>query len=176
MEDLITVSQSIKHGDYATQLDLEKAYHHLKVSEVLQRYMGFMFRGKTYCYDGLPFGWNRSTLLFCRVKMSSVRAIRERFNVRVVQYMYDLLILSQERKQLEYDMAENVYDGSMHSSGQEKVFDIEVEKMVRDYDGEEGSRSQEASIAAGRVELSEIAGNGCISTQFEMTNNYIIYW
>ncbi|KAA6317658.1 MAG: hypothetical protein EZS28_055062, partial [Streblomastix strix] len=48
MEDVMTVTKTIKQRDYATQLDLEKAYHHLKVSEDLQRYMGFNFRGKAY--------------------------------------------------------------------------------------------------------------------------------
>ncbi|KAA6392105.1 MAG: hypothetical protein EZS28_012366, partial [Streblomastix strix] len=31
---------------------------------------------------------------------------------------------------------EDLYDGSQHSRGQEKVIEIEVEKMVKDYDGE----------------------------------------
>ncbi|KAA6398324.1 MAG: hypothetical protein EZS28_006145, partial [Streblomastix strix] len=59
---------------------------------------------------------------------------------------------------------ENRYDGSVHSTGQEKTVETEVAKMVRDYDGEESSRGQEDSTTIGRVELSEIAGNGCIST------------
>jgi hypothetical protein len=35
---------------------------------------------------------------------------------------------------------ENLYNGSVHSTGQENVAEAEVEKMVRDYDGEESSR------------------------------------
>ncbi|KAA6356258.1 MAG: hypothetical protein EZS28_048215, partial [Streblomastix strix] len=89
--------------DFAIQLNLKKAYHHLKVSEDLQRYMGFKFREIAYCYVDLPFGWKRSRLQFFRVMRSTVRSVKKKFYVRVVQQMDDLLIFSQERKQLEYD-------------------------------------------------------------------------
>ncbi|KAA6359209.1 MAG: hypothetical protein EZS28_045265 [Streblomastix strix] len=36
--------------------------------------------------------------------------------------------------------------------------------MVRDYDGKESSGGQETSTAARRIELSEIADNGCVSS------------
>ncbi|KAA6355318.1 MAG: hypothetical protein EZS28_049155 [Streblomastix strix] len=72
IEDVITVTKTMKQGDYATQLDLEKAYHHLKVSKDFQTQIGFKFRGKAYCFVVLPFGWNRSTLLFCGVMQSTV--------------------------------------------------------------------------------------------------------
>ncbi|KAA6355848.1 MAG: hypothetical protein EZS28_048625 [Streblomastix strix] len=77
---------------------------------------------------------------------------------------YSLDNLIHEGAGLEDLEVENLYDGSMHPTGQEKVVETEVEKMVRDYDGEEDSRGQKVSTAAGRVELSEIASNGCIST------------
>ncbi|KAA6322768.1 MAG: hypothetical protein EZS28_054397, partial [Streblomastix strix] len=49
------------------------------------------------------------------------------------------------------DEVEDLYDGSMHPTGQEKVIEIEVEKMVRDYDAKEGRRSQEISTSTGRA-------------------------
>ncbi|KAA6367578.1 MAG: hypothetical protein EZS28_036896 [Streblomastix strix] len=101
MEDVITVIRTIKHEDYAIQLDLEKACHHLKENKDLQTYMRFKFRGKVFCYVGLLFGWNRSLLLFCRVMRSIVRVIGKKFNVKVIQYMDDLLILTKKMKQLE---------------------------------------------------------------------------
>jgi hypothetical protein len=66
MEDTNTVMQVMKQADYTTHLDLEKAYHHIKLSPELQKYMGFKFMGRAYVYVGMPFGWNRSPLLFCR--------------------------------------------------------------------------------------------------------------
>ncbi|KAA6360051.1 MAG: hypothetical protein EZS28_044421, partial [Streblomastix strix] len=183
MENVITVIQTIKQRDYATQLDLEKAYHHQKVSENLQRYLGFKFRQKAYCYVGLPFGWNRSPLLFCRIMRSTVRAIREKFSVRVEttgrRYGLNNLIhdgagLEDVTSQVQGNTneglpipwleVENLYDGSMHPTGQEKIIKIKIEKMVRNYDVEKDNRGEKVSTAAGRVELSEMACNGCIST------------
>ncbi|KAA6373483.1 MAG: hypothetical protein EZS28_030992 [Streblomastix strix] len=54
-EDINTVMQLIQRGDYSTHLDMEKAYHHVRVSQELQKYFGFHFRGKAYTYLGLPF-------------------------------------------------------------------------------------------------------------------------
>ncbi|KAA6370933.1 MAG: hypothetical protein EZS28_033541 [Streblomastix strix] len=52
----------------------------------------------------------------------------------------------------------------MRSTGQEKVIEIEVEKMVREYDGDEDTSSQKINTTTIGVELSEIADNGFIST------------
>ncbi|KAA6380397.1 MAG: hypothetical protein EZS28_024074, partial [Streblomastix strix] len=55
-----------------------------------------------------------------------------------------------ERLSIPWLEVEDLYDGSMHSSGLGTVIEIEIEKMV--------------STITGRVELSEIADNGCISS------------
>ncbi|KAA6390235.1 MAG: hypothetical protein EZS28_014237 [Streblomastix strix] len=76
--ELKTVMELIQKGDYSTHLDMEKAYHHVRVNQELQKYFGFHFRGKAYTYEDLPFGWNRSQMVFCRVKKQAVNAIREK--------------------------------------------------------------------------------------------------
>ncbi|KAA6392864.1 MAG: putative reverse transcriptase [Streblomastix strix] len=106
MENINTVMQLIQKGDYSTHLDMEKAYHHVRVSQELQKYFGFHFRGKAYTYVGLPFGWNRSPMVFCRIMKQAVRAIRERWKVRVIQYIDDILLLSQDKIQLQTDTLE----------------------------------------------------------------------
>ncbi|KAA6371228.1 MAG: hypothetical protein EZS28_033246 [Streblomastix strix] len=57
---------------------------------------------------------------------------------------------------------EYLFDDNTHSSGQEKVIEIKDEKMVRDYDGEEGSRDQEIITAANRVEFFVTVNNRLI--------------
>ncbi|KAA6357947.1 MAG: hypothetical protein EZS28_046525, partial [Streblomastix strix] len=69
-----------------------------------------------------------------------------------------------ERHSISWLEMDDLYYGSVHSPGQQIVIEIETVKMVRDYDGEEGGEGQMTSTAARRVELLEIAGNGCIST------------
>ncbi|KAA6367788.1 MAG: hypothetical protein EZS28_036685, partial [Streblomastix strix] len=59
MENINTMIQLIHRGDHSTHLDMGKAYPHARVSQELQKYFGFHFRGKAYIYLGLLFGWNR---------------------------------------------------------------------------------------------------------------------
>ncbi|KAA6400393.1 MAG: putative Transposon Ty3-G Gag-Pol polyprotein [Streblomastix strix] len=106
MENLKTVMELIQKGDYSTHLDMEKAYHHVRVNQELQKYFGFHFRGKAYTYVGLPFGWNRSPMVFCRIMKQAVKAIREKWKVRVIQYIDDILLLSQDKEQLKKDTIE----------------------------------------------------------------------
>ncbi|KAA6364732.1 MAG: hypothetical protein EZS28_039739, partial [Streblomastix strix] len=59
--------------------------------------------GRAYVYVRMPFGWNRSPLLFCSTMKQTVLAVRERFKVKVVQYMDDILIMAQNKESLRRD-------------------------------------------------------------------------
>jgi hypothetical protein len=83
----------IQLGDFATKLDLEGAYHHIRVEERLSRYFAFRFEGQDYGLKGLPFGWVRSPAIFCRTLRVAIKAIRDQVGVRLVAYMDDLLLL-----------------------------------------------------------------------------------
>ncbi|KAA6364251.1 MAG: hypothetical protein EZS28_040222, partial [Streblomastix strix] len=106
MENINTAMQLIQRGDKSTNQDMEKAQHHVRVSQELQKYFSFHFRGKSYSYVRLSFGWNRSPMVFCRDMKQAVRAIRERWKVRGIQYIDDILLLSQNKVQLQTDTLE----------------------------------------------------------------------
>jgi hypothetical protein len=72
MENPITVMELMKQGDYGITLDLEKAYHHVKVGMELMKYLGFKFLRRFYTYIGMPFGWNRSPWIFCNLMKKTV--------------------------------------------------------------------------------------------------------
>jgi hypothetical protein len=58
------IKQILERGDFATTLDLQDAFHHIRVSEQLLPYFGFKFLNKTYTYRGLPFGYRNSPYHF----------------------------------------------------------------------------------------------------------------
>jgi hypothetical protein len=49
--------ESLEEMDYATKLDLEGAYHHIRVEEELSKYFAIRFKSKDYICKGLPFGY-----------------------------------------------------------------------------------------------------------------------
>ncbi|KAA6372391.1 MAG: hypothetical protein EZS28_032079, partial [Streblomastix strix] len=65
-----------------------------------------------------------------------------------------------ERLSIPWLEVEDLYDGSMHWTGQEKAIYIDVEKMDRDYVREKDNREQKINTTTGRIELPEIADNG----------------
>ncbi|KAA6382782.1 MAG: hypothetical protein EZS28_021693 [Streblomastix strix] len=172
------LKQPIQRGDYSPHLDIEKAYHHVTVSKELQMYFNFHFRGKAYTYVGLPFGWNRSPTVFCRIMKQAVRAIRERWKIRVIQYIDDTILLSQNQDQLKTDTLEIMQ--FMEQLGWkiqrlkcrtnvQRIFDIKrlaVETQVQQMDRncQEGRKSEDqgSGICYRRTELRKDVAVGCI--------------
>jgi hypothetical protein len=77
MEGVREIMDLVEMGDFATVLDLEGAYHHIRVTPELSRYFGFRFKGKDYLCNGLPFGYIQSPAIFYRILNVAINAIRE---------------------------------------------------------------------------------------------------
>ncbi|KAA6395790.1 MAG: hypothetical protein EZS28_008685 [Streblomastix strix] len=164
MEDLITTTQTIKQGDFATQLDLWMIYHHLKVSEDLQRNMSESNHGEVQRESGIING--RPTDLIVGKEIAGIRYSLD-YLIHEGARLEDVISQIQgninEGLSIPWLEMEDLNDGSMHSSGQVKIIEIKVEKIVRVFDGGKGSRCQEISTTTGRVEFSGIANNGFFS-------------
>jgi hypothetical protein len=76
MEGSEFIKQILEKQDFATTLDLENAFHHIKVSSDLLPYFGFAFQGRLFTYSGLPFGYKNSPYLFNKVLSIAIRSIR----------------------------------------------------------------------------------------------------
>jgi hypothetical protein len=87
------IMDMMEEGDYGTILDLEGAYHHVRVEGELRRYFGFRFNRRDYLFRGLPFGWLRSPAIFCQILRIAIKAIIKETGVKMIVYMDDLLIL-----------------------------------------------------------------------------------
>ncbi|KAA6369382.1 MAG: hypothetical protein EZS28_035091, partial [Streblomastix strix] len=91
----------LEHGDFATTLDLQDAFHHIRVSEQLLPYFGFKFLNKTYTYRGLPFGYRNSPYHFNMTLTLALREIRGRWQkLKISNYIDDIILLHPNKNQL----------------------------------------------------------------------------
>jgi hypothetical protein len=93
MEGPEVVCELLRPGDWATSIDIKSAFNHVPVSDALRPYLAFASQGKVYAYRGMPFGIKHAPRVFTILMRKAMTAIRERFKVRAVSYMDDILLL-----------------------------------------------------------------------------------
>jgi hypothetical protein len=98
-----TVQKLARRGDWATSLDLKSAFNHLRVNESLRPFLCFAYHGQCYAYQAVPFGARHSTRYFTEALGYALKYIRAHWTVRIMAYMDDLLLLHQDREQLELE-------------------------------------------------------------------------
>jgi hypothetical protein len=101
MEDTRTVKEVLLTNDYAVSIDLKSAYNHVSVHPSLRPYLGFVFQGKSFCYVGMPFGLSNAPRIFTKIMRKVMCHIREKWNIRGVVYLDDLLFLHQDQEELQ---------------------------------------------------------------------------
>ncbi|KAA6397130.1 MAG: hypothetical protein EZS28_007340 [Streblomastix strix] len=77
MAGVVELAKLMEKGDYATTLDIQDAFLHIRVSPRLQPYLGFMFKMKSFAYAALPFGYERSPYIFSKILSIAVQTIRK---------------------------------------------------------------------------------------------------
>ncbi|KAH7829081.1 uncharacterized protein MONOS_10445 [Monocercomonoides exilis] len=92
-----TVEYLIQKDDYAIMLDLAQAYYLIPVSPDLKLYLSFSFEGTDYSFEGMPFGFMDAPRIFTKIMRKETRAIKEKWNVRVIAYLDDMIILHQDK-------------------------------------------------------------------------------
>jgi ribonuclease HI len=97
MEDIKTVKELLLPNDFAVSLDLKSAYSHVSVHPDLRPYLGFQFEGRNYVYKAMPFGLKDAPRVFTKIMRSVMWQIRQKWQVRCVMYLDDLLFLHQDR-------------------------------------------------------------------------------
>jgi hypothetical protein len=96
METPDTICRLARKGDWATSLDVKSAFNHVPVHPSLRPYLAFAFENRFYTYYGMPFGIQHAPRVFTMLMRRAVRTARERWNVRIVAYMDDLLLLFED--------------------------------------------------------------------------------
>jgi hypothetical protein len=101
MEGPETVQSVMLEGDWGVKIDLESAFNHVWVSHAMQPFLCSRYADNYYAYVGMPFGSKHAPRLFTEALGFAIRYIRANWDVRVVAYMDDILILQQDRTKCE---------------------------------------------------------------------------
>jgi hypothetical protein len=106
MERAEDVLELARVGDWATSLDFKSAFNHISVDVSLRPYLCFLFAGRCFQYQAMPFGLKQAPRVFTRLMKRAVTAVRERWRVRMAFYMDDSLLLFPSREQARTQTAE----------------------------------------------------------------------
>ncbi|KAA6404283.1 MAG: hypothetical protein EZS28_000192 [Streblomastix strix] len=87
-------------GDWATSLDLKSAFHHLAVYPPHRPYLAFEAMGKVYQYRAMPFGTQHLPIFFAQALAMVLMKIRRESDIRILNYVDDLLLLHQNKERL----------------------------------------------------------------------------
>ena len=99
MEDLTVLQQLIRPGDHMVKLDLKDAYLTAPMLEEHRRFLRFRWDDKQYDFMCLPFGISSAPRAFTKLLKPVVAWLRTQ-DIRVIVYLGDFIILSQNKKRL----------------------------------------------------------------------------
>lgn len=99
MEGFHMIKDLVKQGDWMAKVDLKDAYFLIPIYPGHQKYLRFQWKGQTYQFHCLPFGLSCAPRVFTKVMKPVVAFLRER-GVRLIIYLDDILILSDDQLKL----------------------------------------------------------------------------
>ena len=80
-------------NSYACRLDLSNAYYHLGIADSCKKFLAFNFDNKIYTWNAMPFGLSEAPYLFSKVMECIITNLRIRYNLIIMFYLDDILIL-----------------------------------------------------------------------------------
>ncbi|KAA6400294.1 MAG: hypothetical protein EZS28_004181 [Streblomastix strix] len=89
------VRDLIRKGEWATNLDLKSAFHHIIVFPPHRPYLTFETIGKVYQYRAMPFGTQHSPIFFAQALAMVLTKIGRETDRRILNFMDDLFLLNQ---------------------------------------------------------------------------------
>jgi Reverse transcriptase (RNA-dependent DNA polymerase) len=92
MENIDTVRFTIRQGDWCAIIDLKDAYMTVPIWKGHQKFLQFIWKGKTFQFTCLPFGLSASPWAFTKILKVPAAHLRKN-GIRIVIYLDDMLIL-----------------------------------------------------------------------------------
>jgi len=99
--DLRAACKLIKQNNYLCKVDLKNAYRSVSLHKSNYKYTGlhWKFEGDSnftyFCDTKLPFGASKSPSIFQRLSSAVCRIMKNKFNVLVISYLDDFLIIEE---------------------------------------------------------------------------------
>lgn len=98
LEDYRTVLKLVSQSCYFTSIDLKDAYFSFSIKSKFRKYLRFIFEGKTYQFNCLPFGLNIAPYIFTKVIRPVLTYLRKQ-NIICTAYLDDFLVIGKTRKE-----------------------------------------------------------------------------
>ena len=92
MENLSSIKTLLKQGDFMTKLNLKDAYLTIAMNPQSQKFLRFIWKGKTYQFKALPFGLNVAPLVFTKL-LKPIAAFLRKQGIRLILYLDDMRII-----------------------------------------------------------------------------------
>ena len=92
MEGWHTLRELCRPDDCLVKIDLKSAYFSIPVRKQDRGFLCFAWKGRFYQWNCLPFGYAASPLVFTKVLLQGISALRQT-GIRMVVYLDDILIL-----------------------------------------------------------------------------------
>ncbi|KAA6397710.1 MAG: putative Transposon Ty3-G Gag-Pol polyprotein, partial [Streblomastix strix] len=101
MENIQELQDLLTKDCYTTSIDITQAFHHVSVIGELKQYLSFQFKQKTYQYIAMPFGISLAPRTFHKILRPVIESIRCKWNVRILSYVDDIIIIGKDKQVLE---------------------------------------------------------------------------
>ena len=99
----------LSNYNWATTIDISKAYLHLPIDPRFEKYFSFSFAGKKYIFRAMPFGLSSAPYIFTRFTKPIWSYLRREFQIMIFAYLDDILILAQSFLQSKFHTMITIY-------------------------------------------------------------------
>ena len=108
MEGIHTLKELINQDDWLTKVDLKDVYFAIPIHRSHHQYLRFIFQGKCYQFQCLPFGLSSAPWVFTKTLKPALALLRE-MGVRLIAYIDDILVLAESK-----ELAKNHVEGVVY--------------------------------------------------------------
>ena len=84
--------------DWLAKVDLKDAYFAISIHQVYHKCLRFMYQGKHYQFQCLPFGLSSAPWVFTKTLKPALALLLE-MGVRLITYIDDILVLAESQEQ-----------------------------------------------------------------------------
>ena len=96
MEGIHTLKDLLRKGDWLAKIDLKDAFFSIPIHTNHQKFLRFVFKGKTYQFNYLPFGLSSAPWVFTKTLKPALATLQER-GIQLIAYINDILLLAESR-------------------------------------------------------------------------------
>ena len=99
MEGLYMIRDLLKQGDWMCKIDMKDAYLTTSIHKDSRKYLRFIWKGKIYQFNCLPFGLASAPRIYTKL-MKPVIGLLRKIGARLIIYLDDILLMAESKENL----------------------------------------------------------------------------